>query len=68
MNHIFIEQQVRERQQALLSEAQNQRLLKLEQPSVRVRLAQWLRDVANKLEPICQNAINASRDEFVHSK
>ena len=61
MNHIFLEHQVRERQQALLSEAQNRQLLKLETPGFRVRLAHWLRSVADKLEPICQDAINATR-------
>ena len=68
MNYIFLEHQVRERQQALLSEARNQQLLKLENPGFRARLAHLLRDIANKLEPIRRDAINASREEFVASK
>ena len=56
MNWIFTEHHVREHQQAMLDEAQNQHLVELETPSFRVRLAHWLRDTANKLEPICSDA------------
>ena len=67
MNWIFTEHLARERQQALLAEMQNNRLANLEHLSVRVRLAHWLRITADKLEPICRDAINP-KPEMVSSK
>ena len=68
MNHLMIEHIARERQQALLEESHNRHLLELETPSFRTRVAQWLRKTADRLEPICQEALQISKSELVRSK
>ncbi len=68
MNHEIAQHIARERQQNLLLEAQNSRLANLGKPSIRILMAHWLRDLADKLEPICREAMNPSREEFANSK
>ena len=68
MNHLMIEHIARERQQALLEESHNSHLLALETPSFKTRVAQWLRQTADRLEPICQEAMQTVSSELVSSK
>jgi hypothetical protein len=68
MNWLMTEHIVRERQQALLEESHNRHLLELETPSFRTRVAQWLRKTADRLEPICQEAMQNVGSELVSSK
>jgi hypothetical protein len=65
MNWHFTEHVARERQQNLLSEAHDQHLANLETRGFRARLADWLRIAADKLEPLCKDAI---KPELVRSK
>jgi hypothetical protein len=51
MGNPFLELQVRERQQALLEEAYNDHLTHLQSTLFRVRVARWMRALADKLEP-----------------
>jgi hypothetical protein len=68
MNWLMTEQIVRERQQALLAESHNRHLMALETPSFKTRVAKWLRKTADRLEPICQEAMQISNSELISSK
>jgi hypothetical protein len=68
MNHLMTELIARERQQALLTESHNRHMVELETPSLRTRLAKWLRTTADRLEPICQEAMQMSNSELASSK
>jgi hypothetical protein len=68
MNWLMTEQIARERQQALLEESHNRHLVELETPSFRIRVAHWLRTTADKLEPLCQDALQTVGSELASSK
>ncbi len=68
MNWLMTEHIARERQQALLEESHNRHMVELETPSFRTRVAQWLRKTADRLEPICQEAMQISKSELASSK
>lgn len=68
MNHLMTEHIARERQRALLAESHNRHLLALETPSFKARVAKWLRQTADRLEPICQEAMRISNSELASSK
>jgi hypothetical protein len=68
MNWLMTEHIARERQQALLIESHYRHMVELETPSFRIRLAQWLRKTADRLEPICQEAMQISNSELASSK
>jgi hypothetical protein len=68
MNWLMTEHIARERQQALLEESHNRHLVELETPSFRTRVAKWLRKTADRLEPICQEAMQKVGSELARSK
>jgi hypothetical protein len=68
MNWLMTEHIARERQQALLIESHYRHLVELETPILRIRVAHWLRKTADKLEPICQEAMQISTSELARSK
>jgi hypothetical protein len=68
MNWLMTEHIARERQQALLEESHYRHMVELETPSFRTRVAQWLRKTADRLEPICQEAMQNVGSELASSK